>query len=319
MRTKVLAVIAAATLLLSACGQGEEAEDTTSAPPSVSAEDAKSTSLDDITVEGKVGEKPKVSFDAPLVVDKVTDKTISKGDGKKVAKGDRVDADLTMYSGNTGKLVESSYDSNAPASIMMNVPDGVSQELYDVLIDKPIGTRVAMTINGSADNSQTSQTLVYVFDIKDSIKPLTHAEGKKVDQSKNPVTVKWADNGEPSVSKPKGKAPKELESYTTIEGEGPKVKKGQKVAVHYSGWLWDDTSKYFDSSWQEGREPFPVDPVGDAQVIEGWNEGLLGQRVGSQILLVVPPDKGYGEQGNPPNIPGNASLIFVVDILSAVG
>ena len=60
MRTKVLAVIAAATLLLSACGQGEEAEDTASAPASVSAEDAKSTSLDDVTVKGKVGEKPKV-------------------------------------------------------------------------------------------------------------------------------------------------------------------------------------------------------------------------------------------------------------------
>ncbi|MDN5552025.1 MAG: FKBP-type peptidyl-prolyl cis-trans isomerase, partial [Brevibacterium aurantiacum] len=65
MRTKVLAVIAAATLLLSACGQGEEAEDTASAPASVSAEDAKSTSLDDVTVKGKVGEKPKVSFEAP--------------------------------------------------------------------------------------------------------------------------------------------------------------------------------------------------------------------------------------------------------------
>lgn len=319
MRTKVLAVIAAATLLLSACGQGEEAEDTASAPASVSAEDAKSTSLDDVTVKGKVGEKPKVSFEAPLVVDKVTDKTIIKGDGKKVAKGDRVDADLSMYAGNTGKSVESSYDTDAPASIMMNVPDGVSQELYDVLIGKPVGTRVAMTINGSPDGSEPSQTLVYVFDIKDSLKPLTRAEGKKVDQSKNPVTVKWADNGEPSISKPKGKAPKELESYTTIEGEGPKVKEGQKVAVQYSGWLWEDNSKYFDSSWQDGREPFPVDPVGQAGVIEGWNEGLVGAKVGSQIVLVVPPDKGYGEQGNPPSIPGNAPLIFVIDILSAVG
>ncbi|SMX65937.1 FKBP-type peptidyl-prolyl cis-trans isomerase [Brevibacterium antiquum] len=318
MRTKVLAVIAAATLLLSACGQGEEAENTTSAPPSVSAEDAKSTSLDDITVEGKMGEKPKVSFDAPLVVDKVTDKTISKGDGKKVAKGDRVDADLTMYSGNTGELVESSYDSDAPASIMMNVPDGVSQDLYDVLIGKPVGTRVAMTINGSPDNSQTSQTLVYVFDIKDSIKPLTRAEGKKVDQSKDPVTVTLADNGEPSISQPKGKAPTELESYTTIEGEGPKVKEGQKVAVQYSGWLWDDNSKYFDSSWQDGREPFAVDPVGQAQVIDGWNEGLVGAKVGSQIVLVVPPDKGYGEQGRD-GIPANSTLVFVIDILSAVG
>ena len=319
MRTKVLSAIAAGLLLLSACGQGDESEDSTTPPPSVAAQDAKSTSLDDITVDGEIGKKPEVSFEAPLVVKDFSSKVIEKGKGKKVTKGDRVDAELTMYSGNTGKMVESSYDSDAPASIMMNVPDQVSQELYDALINQPVGSRVAVTVNGPVDSGQPSQTLVYVFDVKDSIKPLTRAEGKKADQSDNPVEVSWAKNGEPSISKPEGKAPNKLESYTTIEGEGPKVKKGQKVAVNYSGWLWDDTSKTFDSSWEEGREPFVVEPVGEAQVIDGWNEGLVGQKVGSQVVLVVPPDKGYGEQGSPPNIPGNAPLIFVVDILSAVG
>ena len=319
MRTKVLSAIAAGLLLLSACGQGDESEDSTTPPPSVSAQDAKSTSLDDITVDGKVGKKPEVSFDAPLVMKDTSSKIIKKGDGKKIAKGERVDADLTLYSGNTGDMVESSYDSDAPASIMMNVPDGVSQELYDVLINQQVGSRIAMAINGPAESGQASQTLVYVFDIKDSTKPLTRAQGKKVDQSENPVEVSWAENGEPSISEPEGKAPSKLETYTTIQGDGPKVKKGQKVAVMYSGWLWEDTSDYFDSSWQDDREAFAVDPVGDAQVIEGWNEGLVGQKVGSQILLVVPPDKGYGKQGSPPKIPGDAPLIFVIDILSAVG
>ena len=318
MRTKVLSVIAAATLLLSACGQGDETEDPASAPPSVSAEDAKSTSLDDITVKGKFGEKPKVSFDAPMVVDKTGKSVISEGKGDTVADGEQVTAQMTLVSGTSGEVIESSYDSKSPAGFPMDKTQ-ISEELYNALVDTTVGSRVLMSLNGSAQQGQPEQTLLYVIDIEKTTTPLTRAEGKKVDQSKNPVTVKWADNGEPSISKPKGKAPKELETYTTIEGDGPKVKEGQSVAVHYSGWLWDDNSKYFDSSWQDDRGPFAVDPVGEAGVIEGWNEGLVGAKVGSQIVLVVPPDKGYGEQGSPPSIPGNATLVFVIDVLSAQG
>ncbi|GAA1868139.1 FKBP-type peptidyl-prolyl cis-trans isomerase [Brevibacterium marinum] len=318
MRSKVLAVIAAATLALSACGQGDEAEDTASAPASVAPQDAKSSSLDDVTVEGEFGEKPKVSFEAPLVVDETGKSVISEGDGDTVADGEQVTAQMTLVSGTSGEEIESSYDSKSPAGFPMDKGQ-ISEELYNALIDTKVGSRVLMSLNGSAQQGQPAQTLVYVIDIEKTTKPLTHAEGEKVDQSDNPVTVTRADNGEPSISKPKGKAPKELETYTTIEGEGPKVKEGQSVAVHYSGWLWDDNSKSFDSSWQDGRGPFAVDPVGQAQVIDGWNEGLVGTKVGSQIVLVVPPDKGYGEQGSPPNIPGNATLVFVIDVLSAQG
>jgi len=63
--------------------------------------------------------------------------------------------------------------------------------------------------------------------------------------------------------------------------------------------------------------PFPVENVGQAGVIAGWNEGLVGQKVGSQVMLVVPPDKGYGEEGSGDTIPGGSTLVFVVDILAA--
>ncbi len=318
MRTQVLSAIAAAVLLLSACGETDSDDSAPSAPPSVSAEDAKSTSLSDITVAGEFGQKPTVSFASPLVVDGSESTIISEGDGAKIAAGEQVTAQMTLVSGTTGEVVESSYDAQAPAGFPMDSAQ-ISQDLYDALIDVPVGSRVLMSLNGAAQQGQPEQTLVYVIDVEKTTKPLTRAEGAKADQSGNPVTVTWADNGEPAISAPQGEPPAELESYTTIEGEGPEVKEGQSVAVHYSGWLWDDTSKYFDSSWQEGRGPFAVDPVGQAQVIDGWNEGLVGQKVGSQVVLVIPPDKGYGEQGSPPNIPGNATLIFVVDILSAQG
>ena len=106
--------------------------------------------------------------------------------------------------------------------------------------------------------------------------------------------------------------------FRAIEGNGFKsLKEGQKVSVHYTGWLWDDPSKPFDSSWDRGQ-PFSFTP-GNGEVIAGWDEGVKGQKVGSQILLVVPADKGYGDAGSPPNIPGGATLVFVVDILAAVG
>jgi len=318
VRTRVLSAIAAGLLLLTACGQGEEAEDTASAPPSVSAEDAKSTSLDEVKVDGDFGKKPKVSFDAPLVIDKTGKTVISEGKGEKIADGEQVSAQMTLISGTSGEEIESSYDSKSPAGFPMDKSQ-ISEDLYNALIDVKVGSRVVMSLNGAAQQGQPDQTLVYVIDVEKTTKPLTRAEGEKVDQGDNPVTVEWGDNGEPSISKPEGKAPSELETYTTIEGEGPEVKKGQSVAVKYSGWLWDDTSKYFDSNWKEGGQPFAVDPVGEAQVIEGWNEGLVGQKVGSQIVLVIPPDKGYGEQGSPPSIPGDATLIFVIDILSAQG
>lgn len=318
MRTRVLSAIAAAVLLLSACGQSKPEDGGASAPASVPAQDAKSTSLDDITVEGKPGEKPTVSFEAPLVVEKTESKVLSEGDGKPVADGEQVTAQMTLVSGTTGDVVESSYDSKSPAGFPMDTAQ-ISEELFNALEGVPVGSRVLMTLNGSPQQGQPSQTLVYVIDVEDTTKPLTRAEGKKADQAGNPLTVSWEDDGTPKITQPEGEPPAELQSFTTIEGTGPEVKKGQKVAVKYSGWLWDDASQPFDSNWGGGGQPFAVDPVGEANVIQGWNEGLVGAKVGSQIVLVIPPDKGYGEQGSPPKIPGNATLVFVIDILSAQG
>ncbi|UVI34386.1 FKBP-type peptidyl-prolyl cis-trans isomerase [Brevibacterium spongiae] len=318
MRTKVLSAIAAGLLLLSACGQGDESDDSTTPPPSVAAQDAKSTSLDDITVEGKKGEKPKVSFESPLVIEKAEKKVLEKGTGDKIADGEQVTAQMTLVSGTSGKVVESSYDSKSPAGFPMDKSQ-ISEDLYNALLDVKVGSRVMLSLNGSAQQGEAAQTLVYIIDVEKTSRPLTRAEGEKADQSDNPVTVKWGDDGAPSISKPKGEKPKDLETYTTIEGKGPEVKKGQSVAVKYSGWLWDDTSKTFDSNWKRGGQPFAVEPVGEAPVIDGWNEGLVGQKVGSQVVLVIPPDKGYGKQGSEPSIPGDATLIFVVDILSAQG
>ncbi|MBS3973943.1 MAG: FKBP-type peptidyl-prolyl cis-trans isomerase [Actinobacteria bacterium] len=94
-------------------------------------------------------------------------------------------------------------------------------------------------------------------------------------------------------------------------GTGAEAKAGDTVTVHYTGWLTDGTE--FDSS--VGREPFQF-PLGQGQVIPGWDQGVAGMKVGGQRRLTIPPDLGYGAAGAGGVIPPNATLIFEVELLS---
>ena len=93
-------------------------------------------------------------------------------------------------------------------------------------------------------------------------------------------------------------------------GTGAEAVKGQPVSVHYTGWLVDGTK--FDSSHDRG-EPLQF-ALGRGQVIKGWDQGVLGMRVGEKARLVVPPSLGYGKRGSPPEIPGDATLDFTVTL-----
>lgn len=95
-------------------------------------------------------------------------------------------------------------------------------------------------------------------------------------------------------------------------GDGEEAVSGATLTVHYTGWLPDGTE--FDSSRRAGREPFEF-VLGAHQVIPGWDEGLLGMRVGGERKLVIPPHLGYGQAGSG-TIPGNTSLVFDVELLA---
>ena len=107
-----------------------------------------------------------------------------------------------------------------------------------------------------------------------------------------------------------------LKFTDTTVGTGASPQKGQTCVMHYTGWLWTDGGKgaKFDSS-HDRRSPFSF-ALGRGQVIKGWDDGLVGKRVGSQVLLVVPPADGYGKSGSSQaGIKGTDTLVFVVDIL----
>jgi peptidylprolyl isomerase len=116
----------------------------------------------------------------------------------------------------------------------------------------------------------------------------------------------------PVIEAPSDPEPTELVINDIVEGEGPAVKDGDQVSAQYVGALYDGTE--FDASWDRGQ-PFDV-TVGGGTVIAGWDQGLVGMKAGGRRELIIPPDLGYGAQGQPPTIPGDATLIFVVDLLS---
>jgi peptidylprolyl isomerase len=120
-------------------------------------------------------------------------------------------------------------------------------------------------------------------------------------------------SSKPEIAAPQGSPPAELEKRDIVPGKGAKAKKGDRLAMQYVGVSWS-TGQQFDASWDRGKEPFPLE-LGAGDVIPGWDEGLVGMREGGRRLLVIPADKGYGPQGQPPDIGPNETLIFVVDLV----
>jgi peptidylprolyl isomerase len=117
----------------------------------------------------------------------------------------------------------------------------------------------------------------------------------------------------PSVTVPTGRPPTHLEVSDLITGTGAVAKKGDTVTVQYVGVAYS-TEQQFDASWDRNMPFTFVLGVGD--VIKGWDEGVVGMRVGGRRELVIPPALGYGAESPSPAIPANETLIFVVDLLS---
>jgi peptidylprolyl isomerase len=102
--------------------------------------------------------------------------------------------------------------------------------------------------------------------------------------------------------------------YTdVVVGTGATPQLGQTVAVHYTGTLLNGFE--FDSSRKPGKEPLSFQ-LGTPNIIKGWNEGIATMKVGGKRKLVIPPALGYGARGNPPDIPGNSTLLFDVELMS---
>ncbi|WP_269676241.1 FKBP-type peptidyl-prolyl cis-trans isomerase [Kitasatospora mediocidica] len=116
----------------------------------------------------------------------------------------------------------------------------------------------------------------------------------------------------PEIDFPGGEPPVELQIRDITVGDGAEAKAGQTVKVHYVGVAFS-TGEEFDASWNRGQA-FQF-PLGGGRVIKGWDEGVVGMKVGGRRELIIPANKAYGNQSPTPAIKAGETLIFVVDLL----
>jgi peptidylprolyl isomerase len=147
----------------------------------------------------------------------------------------------------------------------------------------------------------------------DSSPPPATAEQTETEPSPSEQREALEDTSvKPEIPRPSGSPPRRLEKEDIVRGKGPAAKPGDTVLVHYAGVTFS-TGEEFDASWNTGQ-PFPF-PLGGGQVIEGWDRGIVGMKVGGRRMLTIPPELAYGSQGFPPAIGPNETLVFVVDLL----
>lgn len=321
MRRPMLAAVLATTLLLAACGNDAEPEESATPSPTETTEPAGPTgeqppsaadvaALDAVAVEGPLGATPTLTFDQPFDVSATVARVDTPGSGEPLEDGQLLQIHYLWVDGATGEPSGSTWDLGAPQTFLLGDPN-LPSVMNDVLADQRIGVRFLLAVPGSpaTDLAEATPSTLFAFEVV-SVMP-GRATGTPVEPAPGLPTVTLADDGRPALEVGDAAEPTELVAQTLIEGAGPAVEPGQVLTVQYTGWLWDGTE--FDSSW--GGTPFQT-TIGAGMVIDGWDQGLVGKPVGSQVLLVIPPDLGYGAGGSG-SVPGDATLVFVVDILGA--
>jgi peptidylprolyl isomerase len=165
--------------------------------------------------------------------------------------------------------------------------------------------------DGSSIDGDPSTTLpAALASTKSTVK--TRQAGEPLPQATSVSGVSTDLSKKPAIPKATGAAPKELQGTDVVVGKGKEAKAGDKVSVQYVGVLFKN-GKQFDASWDRGKKPFEF-TVGQGQVIQGWDQGVPGMKVGGRRVLVIPPELAYGAAGSPPTIPANSPLIFAIDL-----
>lgn len=308
-RLATVGMVAAIALIpiAAACSSGSSASNSSGSSTS-STNPTRTTKLSDIQVSGAFGQKPTVQFDTAFVGDTEDHLVVIPGTGAEIKPGQRVTVDYVAINGNDASELDTTYG-KAQQKIILD-DKSLLKSVYDAIVGQKVGVRVL----ASADiTDRLGAWSIFVFDVVAATDVPTSASGTPVtpDPSLPVVTVT---NGVPTIATPTGTAPTTLVSQVLVKGTGPTITAGQTVLMQYTGMIWA-TGKVFDSSWTSGAVEFPI---GTGQVIPGFDEGLVGQTVGSRVLLVIPPAKGYGADGNPQaGISDTDTLVFVIDLLAA--
>jgi peptidylprolyl isomerase len=299
-------VILSAVLLAALAGCGDEDASVTGVK-----------GFDAVSISGGFGSAPEVEWKDRMDADKVDTKVLVEGDGQEVKDDDKVDVNVWIGNGFNEEQAYSTYDEGgAPETFTVN--DDLSPFFKDALLGQTIGSRVAISapsseVFGGGGNPEmgigNEDGVLVILDLMGMYQP---PKPKDVAASRLPGIVEK--KGKPTAldfeSVPKPKENGDLLRAVLKEGKGKTLTTDMTVKVNYLGMVYKG-KKPFDENYS--KEPIEFELTG---VVEGWTYGLEGQKVGSRVLLQIPPGMGYGAEEQP-NIPANSTLYFVVDIVSA--
>jgi FKBP-type peptidyl-prolyl cis-trans isomerase len=319
-RLAPVALLAASTMVLAACGDSKDKDKTSSTDKSSSSPSpstdangcgtfSSGKTSDSVKVTGDFGQKQTATFSTPLKATSLERTVVDEGTGAKTTAGQTLDTLISVYLGKDGKALGSQ-------PVSLTAGDAQMIQAFTAGIDcVPIGSRVVVTapakdMYGEEGNSQLGITaedsLVIVTDVigeKEQVAP----QAWKQDVPK--VTFDAA--GKPTLKLPDTKPPADLVLKVLKPGDGDVVKAGDTVTLDYQGTNWR-TAKVFDESY--GKQPASF---ATTDVVEGFGAALVGQKVGTRLVVSIPPKYGYGETGSEQaGIKGTDTIVFVVEIKS---
>jgi peptidylprolyl isomerase len=321
-----VAALCAALLLpaLAACGSEASSDAGDSGSASESSAGASTGELDEVSFTGDVGKSLKATWHSAVEAPTATTvTTLVHGDGDPVEDGDTVSTYLWVGNGSTKKDVYSDYDNGSAEPIPNNGQIGAV--FSKLLSGATYGSRVVAVTTAkelfgqSVESNQlgigAEDTVVLVADLvekqEESPAPTDDAvhdvspdtQPSIVEKDGKPTGLDFSGIDEPELDTP-------VQRVVLKEGTGAAVKATDTVKINYLGATYD-AKQPFDESYS--GQPLTSALSG---LIQGWSIGLTGVKVGSRVLIQIPPAYGYGAQGSGA-IPGNATLWFVIDVLEA--
>lgn len=309
-RAAPVALVAASALVLVGCASGDNADsgnDSTDAAAGCT-EYTPGSASDGVKVSGDFGKDVTAKFDTPVGAKDLERTIVDKGDGDLTAVGDDVNAQITIFNGSTG---ESTF--SEPGTIALGDPSYIPAFVAGIEC-VPVGSRVvtvvpAASIFEGAGNEQfgiaAGDDVVVVTDVIDKVVAATPA-----DWTTDPAEVTFNGDAAPVLTLPQTGPPAELLLKVLEPGDGAVVAAGDNVTLNYQGTSWN-TGEIFDQSY--GKEPATFPTTG---VIEGFGAALVDQKVGTKLVVSIPPKYAYGEEGAGAELSGQ-TLVFVIEILDA--
>ncbi len=316
MRSRATALAVVPLLLLAtACGSSSSSDDESS--------QESGAALAGVKIEGVFNEAPDVTV-KDLKASETESEVLIEGDGPKASKDSQSLVQLVVLSGVDGQKFFSTFDTQ-PVTVgggsrpLMNgldeAIDGVargSRVAFKSSASDAVGAEGVGQLGLKADDAVVA--VVDILSVADP-EPLEGPEGdeqeapagtpKLVEKDGNVTNFDWAGVGA---------KPDKLHVVTLIEGDGPAIEKNRLVTFDYFGEVFK-SKKPFDESYSKAPVTFMV---GAGGLIKAWDEGLIGVKEGSRVLITTPPATGYGDQANG-DIPANSTLTFVIDVLGVDG